>query len=121
MTLAQFRTAEGDTVTVEVVDDRATTSSRPGGVLTRGLGDERLVERTERTLDSVLAHTQPAVRALVASLRSADDAPDEVEVEFGVAVSLEVGAFIAAGSTTANFRVTMRWGRLDRREGLLKG
>jgi NTP-dependent ternary system trypsin peptidase co-occuring protein len=30
-------------------------------------------------------------------------------VEFGIQVSLEVGAYIAAAGSMANFRVTMRW------------
>ena len=47
--------------------------------------------------------------ALLRQVRGQDDAPDELEVEFGIQISLEVGAYIAAASSTANFRVTMRW------------
>ena len=49
------------------------------------------------------------MNALVRRVREQEDRPDELEVEFGIQVNLEVGAYIAAASTTANFRVTMRW------------
>ena len=51
----------------------------------------------------------PAVTSLLRQMRGQQDAPDELEVEFGIQVSLEVGAYVAAASSAANFRVTMRW------------
>ncbi len=91
---------------------RRVLSSRgiPDGTLsTRGIPSGRLVERTQQSLDEVLAHAKPAVTSLLRQVRGQDDAPDELEVEFGIQISLEVGAYIAAASSTANFRVTMRW------------
>lgn len=88
----------------------ATLRGIPDGQLTtRGISTGRLVERTEQSLDEVLAHARPAVTALLRQVREQEDAPDELEVEFGIQISLEVGAYIAAASSTANFRVTMRW------------
>lgn len=80
-----------------------------GALATRGAGAGRLIERTQQSLDEVLARARPAVSALLRQVREQADAPDELEVEFGVQVSLEVGAYIAAASSQANFRVTMRW------------
>jgi hypothetical protein len=80
-----------------------------GALTTRGLGGGRLVERTQQSLDEVLAHAQPAVTALLRQVREQEEPPDELEVEFGIQVSLEVGAYIAAAGSQANFRVTMRW------------
>ncbi|GAA2030286.1 hypothetical protein GCM10009819_12420 [Agromyces tropicus] len=102
--LAIYTTADGDEVAVEVADDAIAP-----GVTTRGGGAGGLVERTQQNLDDVLAHARPAVRSLLRQLREHDDAPDELEVEFGIQVSLEVGAFIASADSSANFRVTMRW------------
>jgi hypothetical protein len=76
---------------------------------TRGASGGRLVERTHQSLDDALARVRPAVSALVEQVRGQRDAPDEFEVEFGIQISMEVGAYIAAASSTANFRVTMRW------------
>lgn len=105
MHVAVFTTADGDEVAVQVADDGA------GGVTFRGGvgGTGALVERTQQNLDEVLAHARPAVVSLLRQLRDVEDAPDELEVEFGIQVSLEVGAFIATADSSANFRVTMRW------------
>ena len=123
--IAIFTTEDGGEVAIQMADDTgafpgATTESGPppgltvrgipdGQLTTRGIPSGRLVERTQQSLDAVLAHARPAVTALVRQVREQEDTPDELEVEFGIQVSLEVGAYIAAASSSANFRVTMRW------------
>jgi hypothetical protein len=107
--LAIFTTADGDEVAIQVVDDGPAIGGSASGITTRGIPSGRLIERAEQSLDEVLAHARPAVHALVRQVRGEADAPDELEVEFGIQISLEVGAYIAAASSTANFRVTMRW------------
>jgi Trypsin-co-occurring domain 1 len=123
--IAIFTTEDGGEVAIQVADDSdalrgaTTESGAPPGLTVRGIPDGqlstrgipsgRLVERTQQSLDAVLAHARPAVTALLRQVREQEDAPDELEVEFGIQVSLEVGAYIAAASSSANFRVTMRW------------
>jgi hypothetical protein len=134
--IAIFRTEDGGEVAIQVVDDAppdasgAAVEAAPGAppvrenaappgltvrgipsgsLQTRGMASGRLVERTQQSLDEVLSHARPAVSTLLRQVRGQDDAPDELEVEFGIQISLEVGAYIAAASSTANFRVTMRW------------
>jgi Trypsin-co-occurring domain 1 len=58
-----------------------------------------------------VARVQPAAQALVSRLRSLVDAPEEIGVEFGLELRAEAGAFIAAASSTANFKVTLTWRR----------
>ena len=100
--LVSFTTASGAEVTVQVPDDSA-----PGPV-TRGWTSGQAHERTEQRLDEALAKVQPACGALIAQARELVDAPDAVEIQFGIQLSVEVGAFITA-SSTANFQVTMSW------------
>jgi hypothetical protein len=122
--IAIFTTEDGGEVAIQVADDAPpgapgsdadvphglTVRGIPDGSLsTRGIPSGRLVERTQQSLDEVLAHARPAVTTLLRQVRGQDDAPDELEVEFGIQISLEIGAYIAAASSTANFRVTMRW------------
>lgn len=122
--IAIFTTEDGGEVAIQVADDvphqaASSESGAPPGLTVRGIPDGslptrgitggRLVERTQQSLDEVLAHARPAVTTLLRQVRGQDDAPDELEVEFGIQISLEVGAYIAAASSTANFRVTMRW------------
>jgi hypothetical protein len=52
---------------------------------------------------------KPAASALVDGLRGMADAPDEVQVTFGIRLSGEMGAVIAKTSAEANFEVVLRW------------
>ena len=66
------------------------------------------MQRAEQGLDAALSRVQPAVRSLISQLREDTHGPDEIQVEFGIQLSVGVGAFISAG-TAANFRVLMTW------------
>ena len=104
MRLVPFTTADGEIVTVQVPDDDAPHA----GPVTRGWSMNRVEERAEQRLDEALAKVQPAIGSLIAQARELLDAPDEIEVQFGIQLSVEVGAFISA-SSSSNFQVTMRW------------
>ncbi len=104
--LIEFPLDEGGSVLVEV--DEA-----PGGPVMRGLGRDRstLVEKADKTFEDATSAVTPAACSLVARLRSIEDAPDEVGIEFGVQLSAQTGAFIASVGAEANFRVSMTWRR----------
>ena len=102
--LVEFPLEDGGSVLVEV--DAAV------GPVTRGLGDRHEVaEQAQQTFEQAVARVQPAAQALISRLRSLADAPEEIGVEFGLELSAEAGAFIAAASSTANFKVTLTWRR----------
>jgi hypothetical protein len=102
--LVEFALQDGTTVLVEV-------DSEAGGPVTRGLGDRRIVQQAQQTFEQAISRVQPAAELLVRRLRLLADVPDEVQVEFGLELSAEAGAFIAAASSTANFRVSLTWRR----------
>jgi hypothetical protein len=103
--LVEFPLQDGGAILVQVGEAAA-------GPVTRGLGDRRLVtEQAQQTFEQAIARVQPAAQALISRLRALADAPDEVGVEFGLELSAEAGAFIAAASSTANFKVTLSWRR----------
>ncbi|MFN3763514.1 MAG: CU044_2847 family protein, partial [Anaerolineae bacterium] len=54
---------------------------------------------------------RPVAEAVVRKLRGLSDPPDQVEVEFGLKLSAEAGAFLAAAGTEANYKVTLTWKR----------
>ena len=101
--LVEFPLQDGGSVVVEVDEDVG------GGGVTRGWGDRRVVEQARQSFEQAVGRVQPAVQAMLARLRALADAPDEVQVEFGVQLSAEAGAFVAAASSTGNFRVSMTW------------
>jgi hypothetical protein len=110
--LIEFPLDQGGSVLVEVDEP-------PGGPVTRGLGKDRsaLVQEADKTFADATAAITPAARSLIARLRSIDDAPDEVAIQFGVQLSAQTGAFIASVAAEANFAVSMIW----RRHGVPSG
>jgi hypothetical protein len=87
------------------------------GPVTRGIGGaQSITTRASQTFEDAISRVRPAAETIVAQLRSLAAAPDEVEVEFGLTLSAEAGAFIAAASTEAYFKLTLTWRRPDGRE-----
>lgn len=104
--LVEFPLEQGGSVLVEV-------DEVPAGPVMRGLGKDRLAvaERTNKTFEEATAAVTPAARSLIARLRSIDDPPEEIGIEFGVQLSAQTGAFIASVAAEANFKVSMTWRR----------
>jgi hypothetical protein len=101
--LIEFPLEAGGSVIVE--------AEGQAGDVTRGLRPSDLPVQTKDTFEAALARVQPAAIAIVDRLRHVADAPDEIEVEFGVQLSAEFGAFVAKASGDANFRISLRWKR----------
>jgi hypothetical protein len=111
--LVEFPLDQGGSILVEVDEP-------PAGPVTRGLGKDRsavVVEEADKTFEAATAAITPAARSLIARLRSIEDAPDEVGIEFGVQLSAHTGAFIASVAAEANFRVSMTWRRYGTGDG----
>jgi hypothetical protein len=104
--LVEFSLDQGGSVLVEV--DEA-----PLGPVMRGIVKDQstLVEKANKTFEDATAAVTPTARSLIARLRSVDDPPDEVGIEFGVRLSAQTGAFIASVAADANFKVSMTWRR----------
>ncbi len=104
--LVEFPLEQGGGVLVEV-------DELPAGPVMRGLGKDHLAvaERTDKTFEEATAAVTPAARSLIARLRSIDDPPEEIGIEFGVQLSAQTGAFIASAAAAANFKVSMTWRR----------
>jgi hypothetical protein len=103
--LVEFPLQEGGSVLVEVEDD-------VGGA-TRGWGDtnRRVVDQAQQNFEEAVGRVQPAIQGLLSQLRALAETPEEIQVEFGLQLSAEVGAFVAGASTTGNFKISMTWHR----------
>jgi len=102
--LIEFPLDHGGSILVEVdVDeneqDGIVPAARPGEV----------VARAAQSFEAALGNIKPAASAIIAKLRSLSDAPDEVQVEFGLKLSAEAGAIVAAAGAEANYTVTLKW------------
>jgi hypothetical protein len=103
--LAEFPLDDGGTVLIQVDNGSA------GDPVTRGRVDRVVTHQVQQSFEQAIGRVRPAAQALIHQFRSLADAPEEVMVEFGVELSAEAGAFIAAASTSANFKVSLTWRR----------
>jgi hypothetical protein len=102
--LVEFPLDQGGSVVVEV-------DVPSGGPTTRGIGGDRdaFVSKADRTFEQATAAVIPAARSLIARLRSIENPPDEIGIEFGVQLSAQTGAFIASAGAEANFKMHVTW------------
>jgi hypothetical protein len=100
--LISFPLESGGTVQVEVEEET-------GLPVTRGLHPADVVETVANSFEAALEPIKPAAIAVASVFRNITDAPDVVEVEFGVKLGGQAGAFIASASTEAQFRIKVVW------------
>lgn len=101
--LVEFPLERGGAVLVEVDEP-------PAGPVMRGIGKDHLAERTNKTFEEVTAAVAPAAASLITlRLRSISSPPAEITIGFGVQLSAQTGAFIAAASAAADFKVSLTW------------
>jgi hypothetical protein len=109
--LVEFPLEGEGTILVEVDEPEP-----KGGVVQAGRPGEIAV-RASQTFEAALERIKPAAGAIIVKLRGLANPPDEVEVEFGLKLSAEAGAFIASAGTEANFTVKLTWEREERGNG----
>ena len=100
--LVEFPLEDGTTILVEIDEPELSglvKASRGGDVLTKA----------QQTLEKSLEKVQPAAQYVIQQLRKLHDAPDEIQVAFGLKLSAEAGAVLASASAEANYTVTLKW------------
>ncbi|MEU9223345.1 CU044_2847 family protein [Streptomyces massasporeus] len=98
--LVEFKTGDGAVVAVEAVEERS--GSR---LVSRGDGTVQAARTFEGALDGVRAAAESALRVF----RDGSLRPDGVEIEFGVKLAAETGAFIAKGTAEGHLVVKLTW------------
>jgi hypothetical protein len=83
----------------EAADSGVVRSARPGEV----------VATATMSLGDALEQLQPMAQTIIRKLRDLAERPDEIEVEFGLKMTLAAGLVIAHSSAEANFKVILRW------------
>jgi hypothetical protein len=71
----------------------------------------RDVAEAQETLARSFDRLGPALSAMLLKLRSAEHAPDEIQMEFGLKLGGEAGLIFAKGTAEANFAVTVTWAK----------
>ncbi len=68
-----------------------------------------VIGRAKKTFEEAIENIKPAAATIIQKIRSLHDAPDEVEVQFGLKLSADAGAFIASTGIEANYAITLKW------------
>jgi len=105
--LIEFPLEDGSSLWVEA------SEAAPSGLTPATRGG--LPARAAQTFEAALERVRPAAQVIIQKLRSLHDAPDEITVEFGLKLSAEAGAVIAAGGVEANYTVTLKWKREEKK------
>lgn len=108
--LIEFPLEDGTTMLVEIDEPER------GGLVKASLGDK--VAKAQQTLEKSLEKVKPAAQFVIQKLRELHDAPDEVQVSFGLKLSAEAGAVLASGCMEANYTVTLKWTKEKERKKL---
>jgi len=107
--LIEFPLEDGGSILVEV-------DELEGGVVRAATRPGEVVEKAKQSFEAALDKIKPAAAAIVAKLRGLSDPPDEMEVEFGLKMSAKAGAMVAAAGTEANYKVTLKWKRGQKKD-----
>jgi len=100
--LVEFLLEDGNSVLVEVDD------SETGSVVRSGRPTETIT-KAQKTFEEAIEKVKPAASAIITKIRSLHDSPDEIEVEFGLKMSADAGAFVASTGIEANYKITLKW------------
>lgn len=100
--LIKFPLEDGTSILVEA------ETAEVSGVVQAARG-EGVPEKARQTFEAALEKIRPAAGAIIQKLRALHDPPDEITVEFGLKMSAEAGAIVAAGGVEANYIVTLMW------------
>ena len=99
--LIEFPLESGGSVLVEV-----TVPQDRGGLVGRS---DDTVEAAPHSFENALATLKPVCEAVMARMSALAIAPEEVEIELGVALKAEAGFVIARTAAEGNLRVKVKW------------
>ena len=100
--LVEYEIGEGQKIIVEVSEPTA------GGLVPVGRGSD-VIAKAQLTLSKTLDNIRPVAESIIDKLSDLTNRPDEISVEFGVKLSANAGAVLAAASTECNFVIRLKW------------
>jgi hypothetical protein len=87
-------------------------SPRPGvRQVSLSMAPEELAGKSALALDRAMSTVRQMAKRVTDAVDKITDKPDKVEVEFGLKLDAEAGAYIAKASTEAGFKVMLTWER----------
>ncbi len=109
----KFALPDGSTVVMET--DEPGASERGVVKATRGVGD--VAKQATETFEQAAETARKAALVILEKLRGLSDAPDEIEVTFGLKASGELGSLVVAkAGVEASYSVKLTWKKPEARK-----
>jgi len=106
MNIVEFESEDGTSVLVKVPVGH-------DGLVTRGLDEQQVVERAQRSFEAALRPIRTVSEGVLAELRAVPRAPDEVTVEFGLEFTAKSSAVVVGATAAGGIRVQLTWKAAD--------
>lgn len=103
--LVEYKLEQGGSILIEVEE---LESEKGITLVARKPGQ---LEEATKEFEEALNEVMPVADTIVKKFRDLNTKPDNVKVEFGIKMNAQVGAFIAATSVEANFKITLKWNK----------
>ena len=101
----EFPMENGEMLLVEVDDVGGSSSTL------RGMPSPNVIERARVTYEQAIDNIRPAAESIIIRMRELAEPPDVIDLEFGIKLSADIGAFLASTSAEAQFTLRLTWNR----------
>ena len=101
--IAQFALEDGTTFLVEVDQPESPAVERvaaPSG---------QMVLKAQQTLEATLDQIKPVAAVILTKLKQLNTPADEVEVKFGIKLTVDAGAIFASVGSEVTYEITLKW------------
>ncbi len=113
----EFPLESGGSIVFETAEDKKVGS----GFVKSGEAPAEATDKARQSFDTSVEGVRQSADLLVSKLRGLSQPPDEMEVYFSLKAISEVGSLvIAKAGGEANFNVTLKWRREDKKDDAKK-
>lgn len=103
----EFPLAGGGVIVIEAADEKKAGSS---GFMRGEAGGAEAADKAQASFEASFEQIRQSADAIITKLSDLSHKPDEVEINFGLRVSAELGQLVVAKSgSDSNYGVTLRW------------
>lgn len=103
----EFPLAGGGVILIEAADEKKAGAS---GFMRGGEPDGEVADKAQASFEASFEQIRQSADAIISKLSNLSQKPDEVEINFGLRVSAELGQLVVAkAGSDSNYGVTLRW------------
>ena len=109
--LIEFSLDATDSILIEVEEASNVLNDDEGLAAISG---NKIIVKAQQSFSEALEKIKPTASAIINKIRELHEPPDEVEVKFGIKMTAEAGAIVAAATVEGNYEITLKWKNTER-------